>query len=412
MFLLKKFLGDHYNRVNQIIDSYNNVQNNYINLEACCSYPFSNVMKAQEYPMFTLPTEGMVGERFFPNFKSMDDIDIYTEELVLNLLNLDNHKYSVCNQPHSGTQANQIVYNTILKDGDVVLSLDPKSGGHISHNKFAKNIKVINYGLTSNYIINYEQISELAAKHRPKLIIVGASSYPNNIDYKLISKIAHNNDSYIMVDACHTILYIMAGLYTNPFPDVDFVTFSLEKVLRGPQGGILIYRNDFKKTISYSVFPLTQGGPLQSIQFAKLLCFVELSHIDIKKYASDIQHRAKIIGCKLNDNGINTFSKDYKTHILLVDVTPFKLTGNVAEQLFYDNHFLVNKNQIPLDPLPPHIASGIRFGTTCISNLHYTDEDTIYLADLIVSLLLSHKAEAESLNYLIKKYHKRTNISS
>lgn len=412
MFLLKRFLGDKYNRVNQIIDSYNNVQNNYINLEACCSYPFPNVLKAQEYPMFTLPTEGMVGERFFPSFESMDDIDIYTEELVLKLLNIDRHKYSVCNQPHSGTQANQIVYNTILNDGDVVLSLDPKSGGHISHNKFAKNIKVINYGLTSEYLINYDQLSELATKYKPKLIIVGASSYPNNIDYKLISEIAHNNNSYIMIDACHTILYIMAELYNNPFPHVDFVTFSLEKVLRGPQGGILIYRKELQKSISYSVFPLTQGGPLQSIQFAKLLCFVELSHIDVKKYASGVQHRAKLIGCKLSDNGICTFSKDYKTHILLVDVTPFELTGNTAEQLFYDNHILVNKNQIPLDTLSPHIASGIRFGTTCISNLNYTDNDTIYLADSIVDLLLYHKAKKENLEYLIGKYHKGTNISN
>lgn len=412
MFLLKNFLGDKYNRVNKIIDSYNNVQNNYINLEACCSYPFINVLKAQEYPMFTLPTEGAVGERFFPSFESMDDIDLYTEELVLKLLNIDKYEYGVCNQPHSGTQANQIVYNTILNDGDVVLSLDPKSGGHISHNKFLKNVRVINYGLTSEYLINYEQISNLANKYKPKLIVVGASSYPNNIDYKLISKIAHNNNSYIMVDACHTILYIMAGLYSNPFPDVDFVTFSLEKVLRGPQGGILIYRKNLQKSISYSVFPLTQGGPLQSIQFAKLLCFVELSHTDIKKYASGVQHRAKLIGCKLNNNGIQTYSKDYKTHILLVDVTPYKLTGSTAEQLFFDNHMLVNKNQIPLDSLSPRIASGIRFGTTCISNLNYSDEDTSYLADSIVNLLLHSNVNKDIIEYLIKKYHKDTNIAN
>lgn len=412
MFLLKRFLGDQYNRVNQIIDSYNKVQNNYINLEACCSYPFPSVLKAQEYPMFTLPTEGMVGERFFPCFESMDDIDIYTEELVLRLLNIDNYMYSVCNQPHSGTQANQIVYNAILNDGDIVLSLDPKSGGHISHNKFSKNIKVINYGLTSEYLINYEQLSNLAIKYKPKLIIVGASSYPNDIDYKLISEIAHNNGSYIMVDACHTILYIMAKLYSNPFPEVDFVTFSLEKVLRGPQGGVLIYRKELQKLISYSVFPRTQGGPLQSIQFAKLLCFVELSHIDFKKYASDVQRHAKIIGYRLNNNGIHTYSKDYKTHIILVDVTPYKLTGNTAEQLFYENHMLVNKNQIPFDSLSPHITSGIRFGTTCITNLNYSDDDTACLADCISDLLLHQNVKKEVLEYIIDKYHKCISISN
>lgn len=412
MFFLKRFIGDQYKRINLIIDSYNNVQNDFVNLEACCSYPFPSVLKAQEYPMFTLPTEGMVGHRFFPCFESMEDIDIYTEELVTKLLNIDKHTYGVCNQPHSGTQANQIVYNSILNDGDIVLSLDPKSGGHISHNKFSKNIKVINYGLTSKCQIDYEQLSQLAIKYKPKLIIVGASSYPNNINYKLISKIAHNNDSYIMVDACHTILYIMAQLYNNPFPDADFVTFSLEKVLRGPQGGILVYKKEFQKLISYSVFPLTQGGPLQSIQFAKLLCFVELTHIDIKKYASEVQHNAQIMGSRLLDNGIYTYSKDYKTHILLVDVTPYKLTGNTAEQIFYENHLLVNKNQIPFDTLPPQITSGIRFGTTCISNLNYSNNDIIYLADCISNLLLHQNIDKEVLEYLINKYHKNTNISN
>lgn len=412
MYLLKKFLGKDYERVNRIIDSYNNVQNNYINLEACCSYPFPNVLKAQEYPMFTLPTEGMVNSRFFPNFDSMDDIDIYTEELVLKLLNIQQYDYKVCNQPHSGTQANQIVYNSILENGDIILSLDPKSGGHISHNKFSKNIKVINYGLTSEHLIDYKHIEELASFHKPKLIIIGASSYPNDINYKRIAQIAHSNNAYIMVDACHTILYIMGGVYSNPFPDVDFVTFSLEIVLRGPQGGILIYRNRFANSIEYSVFPLTQGGPLQSIQFAKLLCFVELANLDIKKYALAIQERAKIIGNRLTAKGIKTYCLDYKTHIILIDVTPFKLNGAEAELLFYDNYMLINKNQIPKDKLPPQIASGIRLGTTCISNLEYTLEDTMYLGDCIAELLLNPKMELSSIEKLINKYHKNINISN
>lgn len=412
MFLLKKFLGNEFERINHIIDSYNYVQNNYINLEACCSYPFPNVMKAQGYPMFTLPTEGMIGSRYFPCFKSMDDIDIFTQELVLNLLHISDCDYLVCNQPHSGTQANQIVYNAILKDGDKVLSLDPKSGGHISHNKFAKFIKVINYGLTSENIIDYNQIEALAKLHKPKLIIVGASSYPNDINYKKIAQIAHNNGSYIMVDACHTILYIMAGLFSNPFPDADFVTFSLEKVLRGPQGGILIYRKYFKEAIAYSVFPLTQGGPLQSIQFAKLLCFVELRNSDIRKYAMDIQQRSKIIGTKLKANDINIYSFDYKTHIILIDVAPFGLTGIEAEQMFYDNYLLINKNQIPKDNLPPHTTSGIRLGTTCIANLGYTVEDTELLGDLVVQLLRYKNVHIQSLKKLIDKYHSNINTSN
>lgn len=412
MFLLKRFLGNDYERINHIIDSYNNIQNNYINLEACCSYPFPSILKAQEYPMFTLPTEGMVNSRYFPNFDCMDEIDNYTEELVLDLMHISKNDYNVCNQPHSGTQANQIVYNAILKDGDKVLSLDPRSGGHISHNKFSKNIKVINYGLTENHLIDYEQIEELANFHKPKLIIIGASSYPNDIDYNRIVQSAHNNGSYVLVDACHTILYIMAGVFTNPFPNVDFVTFSLEKVLRGPQGGILIYRKKFYHSVAYSVFPLTQGGPLQSVQFAKLLCFVELERLNVKKYALQVQQHARIIGNKLKRNGINTYSTDYKTHILLIDVIPFGLTGAEAEQLFYNNYILINKNQVPQDKLPPQIASGIRFGTTCITNLAYSVEDTEVLGNLISELLLYKKIDISSLKKLIYKYHSKINISN
>ena len=137
-----------------------------------------------------------------------------------------------------------------------------------------------------------------------------------------------------------------------------------------------------------------------------------MTHIDIKKYASEVQHNAQIMGSRLLDNGIYTYSKDYKTHILLVDVTPYKLTGNTAEQIFYENHLLVNKNQIPFDTLPPQITSGIRFGTTCISNLNYSNNDIIYLADCISNLLLHQNIDKEVLEYLINKDHKNTNISN
>ena len=156
MFLIDKFFEGKNNRMNKIIDSFNDMTMKYLNLEACCSYPFASVLDAQKAPIYLLPTEGTLGNRYFPNMDSIDEIDTYSEELLLDLFGLNENEFGATTQPHSGTQANQIVYNALLNDGDIVLSLDPKSGGHISHNKFCKKINVENYGLTENNQIDYE----------------------------------------------------------------------------------------------------------------------------------------------------------------------------------------------------------------------------------------------------------------
>ncbi|OKP95552.1 aminotransferase class I/II-fold pyridoxal phosphate-dependent enzyme [Paenibacillus sp. P46E] len=412
MYLLKGFLGDKYQRVNRIIDSYHSVQNNYINMEACCSYPFESVMEAQRYPIFTLPTEGVSGARFFPAFECIEDIDIYSEELVRALFHLDTN-YKVSTQPHSGTQANQIVYNAVLSENDVVLSLSPKDGGHISHNKISKNQnKVLNYHLTSEFEFNYDEIERLTQKNKPKLIIVGASSYPLQIDYKRIAQIAHKYNALLLADICHTALYILGKTYPDVFPHADFVTFTMDKTLRGPQGGILIYKSDFNRLISYSIFPTSQGGPLQSIQFAKMIALVELSSIDLEKYAKVVQDNSRIICRKLVDQKIPVVSGTSDTHLILIDVGALKTTGNLVESIFYENNLLVNKNLIPEDLASPEITSGIRLGTVCISNLNYSNDDVILLAEMIANILLNPTSRNEGIGYLSDKYHKTINISN
>ncbi len=404
MFTLKYFLGDRFERMNEIIDSFNSMESNYINLEACCSYPFNSVLEAQKAPIYLLPTEGTVGNRYFPNMDSIEQIDIYAEELLLNIFGLTKNNYSATTQPHSGTQANQIVYNAILNDGDTVISLDPKSGGHISHNKFAKRIHIKNYSLTVNNEINYEEIEILTKKYNPKLVIIGASSFANSIDYQRIINIAHNNNSLVLVDICHTVLYVLGKRYPSPFPNADFVTFTMDKTLRGPQGGILIYKNEFSKKINYSIFPQTQGGPLQSLQFAKLACLIELNNIDLSKYAKDVQNNAKIMNEYLISKGISTFSTDNSTHIVLINTKQFGLTGQEAEDLLFKNHILANKNIIPYDSELPNITSGIRLGTTFITNQSYKKSDIEELSEYIAQTLLDKKVDKTYINF-INKYN-------
>ena len=405
MYRIKKFLGKEYERMNQIIDSFNNMESSYINLEACCSCPYESVLEAQKAPIFILPTEGVPGNRYFPNMESIEEIDLYSEELILKLFDLSENTYRATTQPHSGTQANQIVYNAVLKDGDVILSLDTKSGGHISHNKFRKDITVINFGLLNNEI-DYQEILYLTQKYHPKLIVIGASSYPNIIDYQRINQIAHENGSLVLADICHTALYVLGKVYPTPFPDVDFVSFTMDKTLRGPQGGVLIYKKDFSTIINYSIFPLTQGGPLQSLQFAKLACLIELNNTNINEYAQRVQHNAQIMNNEFLSSNIRTFSYDNTTHIILIDTNSFNITGLEAEALLFSKNILSNKNMIPNDTRSPQVTSGLRLGVTYITNQGYADEDIRKLSNYIISVLKRQEISNNICIELLKRYNK------
>lgn len=405
MYHIKKFLGSEYNRINQIIDSFNYMTKSYINLEACCSLPFKTVMQAQSAPTYLLPTEGVVGNRFFPKINCIDDIEKYSESTILDLFELNHSKFKATTQPHSGTQSNQIVYNAILNDGDSVISLDTKSGGHISHNKFVKNIRVYNFGLTPDYDIDYEILENLLVTKKPKLVIIGASSFPNTIKYKRIIELAHKHDALVLADICHTVLFVLGKIYPSPFPDADFVSFTMDKTLRGPQGGILIYKSDFEKVINYSIFPQTQGGPLQSMQFAKLVGLAELQNINIFEYAKQVQLNAKVINETFLNNGYLTFSKDNSTHIILINTEQFNLNGYEAEKLLFENKILTNKNIIPNDKQSPEITSGIRLGSTCITNQNYSQEDVKKLSEIIIQVLNKEKYDKEVLNEIILRYN-------
>ena len=304
MYILDKFSEERLTRFNAIIDTYNNTQNSYINLIACVSYVFSEVLSAIQYPLSTLPTEGVINSRYFPLSSYMDDIENIAEELTLKLFNIESG-FRVNIQPHSGTQANHIIYNSILSKNDKVLSLKPSDGGHISHSKiFNGNTEVIYYSLTKDNTIDYENIRLIVEQHNPKLIIAGGSSYPREINYKKIAEIASEYDTYVLADISHTALFLSGGIHENIFPYIDFATFTMEKNLRGPHGGIIIYKECFHQKICQSIFPYSQGSPIQNIMFGKAVALQLLSDIDIKSYALDVVSNARCIADVLMNNGI------------------------------------------------------------------------------------------------------------
>lgn len=413
MYILKRFLGDEFNDFNAIIDKYNLEQNTYINLTACVSYPFQEVLDVLSMPLATVPTEGTHGKRYFPTVESIEDVENYAEQLALKLFNIEDSSYKVSVQPNSGTQANQIVYNAILKNGDAVLALNPKDGGHISHTKLGcRDIKPIYFSLNEQMEIDYHMLEMLIKKETPKLIIVGASSYVKEFNYQKIHAVTSKYKIPLMADICHSVLYIIGNQHKKIFPYVDFATFTMDKLLCGPQGGIVVYKSEYDSAISTSIFPKTQGGPIQNSLFAKTMCFLKLNSIDIREYAEKVIKNTDILLQTLISKNVATINTAAQNHIILVDAMSEGITGKNLENKLFKCGVLVNRNQIPQDKQSALITSGIRIGTVPITNLKYSKEDIEYLGEYLATIIKGEAPQQEIFSYLLKKYHKNINISN
>ena len=413
MYILKRFLGNNFERFNTIVKKYNLEQNTYINLTACVSYPFQEVLDVQAMPFATIPTEGTRGKRYFPSVESIDDIENYAEELGLKLFHIHDSSYKISIQPHSGTQANQIVYNAILNNGDTVLALNPKDGGHISHTKLGcRSIRPIYFSLNQNLEVNYELFEDQIIKEKPKLVIVGASSYIKEFDYKKIYSITSRYQIPLMADICHSVLYIMGNVHKNIFPFVDFATFTMDKLLCGPQGGVIIYKTEYDSKINTSIFPKTQGGPIQNSLFSKTMCFLKLNNINIDAYAKEVIDNTNLMINTLKAENVKTINDIAQNHIILVDLTTNELSGKNAEELLFNHGILVNRNLIPNDTQNALITSGIRIGTVPITNLNYSKNDIVNLGRYLAAVINGKIPQQEIFMHLIEKYHNNINISN
>ena len=340
-------------------------QQNQIELIASENIVSRAVLEAQGSILTNKYAEGYPARRYYGGCEFVDKVENLAIERAKKLFNCQFANV----QPHSGSQANTAVYVALLQPNDTILGMSLDAGGHLTHGSkvsfSGKWLNSVAYGVKKeNGLIDYEQVEELAKTYRPKLIIAGGSAYPRKIDFARFRGIADSIGAYLMVDMAHFAGLVAAGIIPSPINYADVVTTTTHKTLRGPRGGMILTNNEeIAKKINSAVFPGTQGGPLEHVIAAKAVCFKEDLSNEFKQYANNVVENAKVLGETLKKRGLELVSGGTDTHLLLVDLRPKGLTGDVVTQRLEEANITCNKNAIPYDPQPPKITSGIRVGT-------------------------------------------------
>jgi glycine hydroxymethyltransferase len=374
-----------------IAESINNElirQQSQIELIASENIVSKAVLEAQGSIHTNKYAEGYPGARYYGGCEYVD----VAEEIAINRVK----ELYGCNyanvQPHSGAQANGAVFLALIKPNDTILGMSLDAGGHLTHgakpSQSGKWFNPIQYGVNENGLIDYDQVEALAKEHKPKLIIAGGSAYSRKIDFKKFREVADLVGAYLLVDMAHYSGLVAAGEYPNPIEYADVVTSTTHKTIRGPRGGMILSNNlDLGKKFNSAVFPGLQGGPLMHVIAAKAVAFGEALKPEFKTYIQQVISNAKILGETLVGHGLNLASGGTDTHLLLVDLTPKGLTGDIAEASLERANITCNKNSIPFDPKPPKVTSGIRIGTPAATTRGFNNEDFIKVGDLIVETL-------------------------
>jgi glycine hydroxymethyltransferase len=360
-------------------------------LELIASENFTSeaVMEATGSVLTNKYAEGMPGKRYYGG---CEQVDIAENIACARARQLFGAQYANV-QPHSGTQANMAVYMAVLKPGDTLLAMDLDSGGHLTHgspvNFSGRLYTIVSYGVRpQDDLLDYDQVEELAQKHRPKLIVAGASAYPRQIDFARFGAIARSVGAKLLVDMAHIAGLVAAGEHPDPVPHADFVTTTTHKTLRGPRGGLILARGEYQKILDPSVCPRIQGGPLMHVIAAKAVAFKEAMQPEFKAYQQQIRRNAQALGQELVAQGFRLVSGGTDNHLVLVDLRPQKLTGKVAEEALDRAAITVNKNKVPHnDPEKPLVTSGIRLGTPALTTRKMAEPQMQQVARLIARAL-------------------------
>ncbi|HET7833343.1 MAG TPA: serine hydroxymethyltransferase [Gallionella sp.] len=376
------------------IQNENRRQEDHIELIASENYTSPAVMEAQGSRLTNKYAEGYPGKRYYGGCEHVDVV----EQLAIDRAKaLFGAEYANV-QPHSGSQANQAVYVSVLKPGDTILGMSLAHGGHLTHgatvNISGKLYNAVQYGLDENEEIDYDQVQALALAHKPKMIVAGASAYALVIDWKRFRAIADSVGAFLFVDMAHYAGLVAAGVYPSPVGIADFVTTTTHKTLRGPRGGIILAKAEFEKVLNSAIFPGIQGGPLMHVIAAKAVAFKEAASKEFKVYQKQVVDNARVMSKVLQERGLRIVSGRTDSHVFLVDLQAKQITGKDAEAALGRAHITVNKNAIPNDPQKPFVTSGIRIGSPAMTTRGFKELEAEKLAHLIADVLEAPNDEA------------------
>ncbi|MCT4602883.1 MAG: serine hydroxymethyltransferase [Marinifilum sp.] len=404
MFIFKRFSEERFNRINKIIDSEYALLANTINLIGSSNYPFKSVVKALGTAIFTNPAEGFKEKRYFPMCSNLDELENYADEQVKEFFNYSD-AYEVSLQPHSGTQANQIVYNAVLNPNDTVLALRMDCGAHVSHSTIVKKYyNLVEYGIADE-LIDYDGIEKLCSIHKPKLLIAGTSSYPRQIRYDILHRICKKYSVLLLADISHTAIFIASKHHISPFEYADFITLTTNKTTRGPRGGAIVFQKKYRMKIQRAIFPITQGSPKYNDILAKTVMFVELNNMDIAAYTNKILSLSQEFAQFFMSKGIKVYTGGTDCHLVVLDLQEQGKSGVDCEKSLEEINVLVNRNSVPNDPQPPHIGSGLRFGFLTLATLNFDHSDFCVLKNIIFKQLFEAKQFSKNDIYdIISRY--------
>ena len=375
-------------------------QRDEIELIASENIVSSAVMEAQGSVMTNKYAEGYPGRRYYGGCQFVDVAEDLAIERACRLFDCGFANV----QPHSGSQANQGVFQALIKPGDTILGMSLDAGGHLTHgakpNQSGKWFNAIQYGVRKqDNMLDYDQVAELAQEHQPKLIIAGGSAIPRQIDFARMREIADSVGAYLHVDMAHFAGLVAAGEHPSPFPHAHVVTTTTHKTLRGPRGGMILTNDqDIAKKVNSAIFPGIQGGPLMHVIAAKAVAFGEALRPEFRDYIKSVVSNAQALSDQLIKGGLDTVTHGTDTHVVLVDLRPKGVKGNATEKALGRAHITCNKNGVPFDPEKPTVTSGIRLGSPAGTTRGFGEEEFRQIADWIIEVVDGLAANGEDAN--------------
>lgn len=368
------------------------------------------VMAAMATVLTNKYAEGYPGKRYYGGCQCVDVVEEIAIDRAKKLFGCEYANV----QPHSGSQANMAVEMAILEPGDTILSMDLDNGGHLSHgspvNFSGRFFNIVPYGVNDEGWIDYDQVEELALKHKPRLIIAGASAYSREISFKRFREIADKVGAYLLADIAHIAGLVVAGIHENPIPYAHVTTTTTHKTLRGPRGGLILSSEEVAKELNFNkgIFPGTQGGPLEHIIASKAVCFGEAMKPEFKEYQKQIALNAKTLASELINQGFDLLTGGTDNHLMLVDLRKLDISGKELQNRCDEVRITLNRNSIPNDPRSHFVTSGVRIGTPAVTSRGMVEEDMPVIAELIWKAATDFENSREEIisavDVLTKKY--------